>query len=132
MILAGDIGATRTRLAAFQTEGNRLNCVVQKIYAEPGAQRTVGGSAGIHSHRRHSGAQRLLWGCRASPRRQEQDFEFALDDRLQRIGGAVEAQFRPVRRNFVFDCIAVVGATGAVGRIIRRPARRTSTFPPDG
>ena len=32
MILAGDIGATRTRLAAFQTEGNRLNCVVQKIY----------------------------------------------------------------------------------------------------
>ena len=33
MILAGDIGATRTRLAAFQTEGNRLNCVVQKIYA---------------------------------------------------------------------------------------------------
>ncbi|MGE5056230.1 MAG: glucokinase [Acidobacteriota bacterium] len=32
MILAGDIGATRTRLAAFQTEGNRLNCVVQKTY----------------------------------------------------------------------------------------------------
>lgn len=33
MILAGDIGATRTRLAAFQTEGNRLDCVVQKTYA---------------------------------------------------------------------------------------------------
>jgi glucokinase len=33
MILAGDIGATRTRLAAFQTEGNRLECVVQKTYA---------------------------------------------------------------------------------------------------
>ncbi len=32
MILAGDIGATRTRLAAFQTEGNRLDCVVQKAY----------------------------------------------------------------------------------------------------
>ena len=32
MILAGDIGATRTRLAAFQMEGNRLDCVVQKIY----------------------------------------------------------------------------------------------------
>ena len=32
MILAGDIGATRTRLAAFQTEGNRLDCVVQKTY----------------------------------------------------------------------------------------------------
>ena len=32
MILAGEIGATRTRLAAYQTEGNRLNCVVQKTY----------------------------------------------------------------------------------------------------
>ena len=32
MILAGEIGATRTRLAAFETEGNRLNCVVEKIY----------------------------------------------------------------------------------------------------
>jgi glucokinase len=33
VILAGDIGGTRTRLAAFQTEGNRLDCVVQKTYA---------------------------------------------------------------------------------------------------
>ena len=32
MILSGDIGATRTRLAAFETEGNRLQCVVEKIY----------------------------------------------------------------------------------------------------
>jgi|SRR5579864_738008 len=32
MILAGDIGATRIRLAAFETEGNRLECVVEKIY----------------------------------------------------------------------------------------------------
>src|ERR1700726_679212 len=32
MILAGEIGATRTRLAAFETEGNRLKCVVEKIY----------------------------------------------------------------------------------------------------
>jgi glucokinase len=32
VILAGDIGATRTRLAAFQTEGSRLECVVQKTY----------------------------------------------------------------------------------------------------
>jgi glucokinase len=32
MILAGEIGATRTRLAAFETEGNRLNKVVEKIY----------------------------------------------------------------------------------------------------
>ena len=32
MILAGDIGATRTRLAAFDTEGNRLQCVVEKTY----------------------------------------------------------------------------------------------------
>lgn len=32
MILAGEIGATRTRLAAFETEGNKLKCVVEKIY----------------------------------------------------------------------------------------------------
>jgi glucokinase len=32
MILVGDIGGTRTRLAAFETEGNRLQCVVQKSY----------------------------------------------------------------------------------------------------
>lgn len=32
MILAGEIGATRTRLAAYETEGNRLNCVVGKTY----------------------------------------------------------------------------------------------------
>src|ERR1700687_2555593 len=32
MILAGEIGATRTRLAAFQTEGNRLQCVVEQTY----------------------------------------------------------------------------------------------------
>jgi len=32
MILAGEIGATRTRLAAYQTEGNRLQLVVEKIY----------------------------------------------------------------------------------------------------
>ena len=32
MILAGEIGATRTRLAAYQTEGSRLNCVVGKTY----------------------------------------------------------------------------------------------------
>src|ERR1700744_5942487 len=32
MILVGDIGGTRTRLAAFETEGNRLQCVVEKSY----------------------------------------------------------------------------------------------------
>ncbi|MGC1448742.1 MAG: glucokinase [Candidatus Sulfotelmatobacter sp.] len=32
MILAGEIGATRTRLAAFETEGSRLQCVVEKTY----------------------------------------------------------------------------------------------------
>src|SRR5579872_5800807 len=32
MILAGDIGATRTRLAAFETEGTRIQCVVEKTY----------------------------------------------------------------------------------------------------
>src|ERR1700716_4293103 len=30
MILAGDIGGTRTRLAAFDTQGNRLQCGVEK------------------------------------------------------------------------------------------------------
>src|SRR6202140_2282857 len=32
VILAGEIGATRTRLAAFETEGNRLQCVVEKTF----------------------------------------------------------------------------------------------------
>jgi glucokinase len=32
MILAGEIGATRIRLAAFETEGNKLQRVVEKIY----------------------------------------------------------------------------------------------------
>src|SRR5580704_5936762 len=32
MILAGDIGATNARLAAFETEGNRLLCAVEKVY----------------------------------------------------------------------------------------------------
>lgn len=32
MILAGEIGATRTRLAAFQTEANKLQCAVEKTY----------------------------------------------------------------------------------------------------
>jgi glucokinase len=32
MILVGDIGATRTRLAAFEAEGNRLQVVVGKTY----------------------------------------------------------------------------------------------------
>src|ERR1700675_1391032 len=32
MILAGDIGATRVVLAAFETESNRLHCVVEKSY----------------------------------------------------------------------------------------------------
>ena len=32
MILAGDIGATRVRLAAFQTEGNQLHRVVDQTY----------------------------------------------------------------------------------------------------
>jgi glucokinase len=32
MILAGDIGATVTRLGAFDSDSNRLNCVVEKVY----------------------------------------------------------------------------------------------------
>jgi glucokinase len=36
MILAGDIGGTHARLAAFETEGSRLQCVVEKIYPSGG------------------------------------------------------------------------------------------------
>ncbi len=32
MILAGEIGATRTRLAAFETEGSRLKLAVERNY----------------------------------------------------------------------------------------------------
>lgn len=32
MILAGDIGGTNVRLAAFELEGSRLQCVVERIY----------------------------------------------------------------------------------------------------
>jgi glucokinase len=32
MILAGDIGATHVRLAGFDTEGNQLRCVVERVY----------------------------------------------------------------------------------------------------
>src|SRR5438067_2403152 len=32
MILAGDIGATHSRVAAFETEGNKLPLVVEKVY----------------------------------------------------------------------------------------------------
>jgi glucokinase len=32
MILSGEIGATRARMAAFQTEGNKLQCAVEKTY----------------------------------------------------------------------------------------------------
>lgn len=35
MILAGEIGATKTRLAAFESEGNKLTTVVEKIYLSP-------------------------------------------------------------------------------------------------
>lgn len=38
MILAGEIGATRTRLAAFEKEGSRLRIVVEKTY--PSQQHT--------------------------------------------------------------------------------------------
>jgi glucokinase len=32
MILAGEVGGTHTRLGAFETEGVRLQCVVEKVY----------------------------------------------------------------------------------------------------
>ena len=48
MILAGDIGATRTRLAAFETEGNRLQCVVEKTYMSQEHGGLVGNSRAVH------------------------------------------------------------------------------------
>ena len=42
MILAGDIGGTRTRLAAFETEGSKLKCVIEKTYASQEPQRPGG------------------------------------------------------------------------------------------
>jgi len=56
MILAGDIGATRTRLAAFETKGSRLQNVVEKIYLnrdQAGLSEMLGGfirSEGIPVH----------------------------------------------------------------------------------
>src|SRR5256885_14107532 len=35
MILAGEIGATRTRLAAFETEGQNLKLAVENSYRSP-------------------------------------------------------------------------------------------------
>ncbi|MDP9159672.1 MAG: glucokinase [Acidobacteriota bacterium] len=36
MILAGEIGGTRIRLAAFEVEGSKLSCVVEKLYPSQG------------------------------------------------------------------------------------------------
>ena len=41
MILAGDIGATHSRVAAFETEGNKLPLVVEK----PGSNVTAAPAA---------------------------------------------------------------------------------------
>jgi glucokinase len=46
MILAGEMGATHARLAAFETEGNRLQRVVEKIYMS----QQHDGLAGILAH----------------------------------------------------------------------------------
>lgn len=57
MILAGEIGATRTRLAAFETEGSRLSRVVEKNYLsqeQSGLQEIIADfikSEGIPVHR---------------------------------------------------------------------------------
>ena len=57
MILAGEIGATRTRLAAFETEGSRLSRVVEKNYLsqeQSGLQEIIAdfiNSEGIPVHR---------------------------------------------------------------------------------
>src|SRR5215470_13055466 len=56
MILAGDIGATRTRMAAFQAEANKLELVIEKTYKSQdhgGLQEIIGAfvkSEGIAVH----------------------------------------------------------------------------------
>ena len=89
MILAGDIGGTKSRLAAFETDGNRLKCVVEKIYPSKehgGLNEIVADfvkTEGIPAHSACFGV--------AGPvtRRTQQDFELAVDHRLARTGSAV-------------------------------------------
>ena len=54
MILAGEIGATRTRLAAFETEGNSLSVWSRRLYMSQEHGGLAGDSSPISSGQRAS------------------------------------------------------------------------------
>src|SRR6202035_5305622 len=91
MILAGEIGATRTRLAAFDTEGNRLQCVVEKNYM---SQQHDGLSGILADFIKTEGIpvhSACLGGAGAS--RTKQDFQPALGHRCAGSGQATQTEF---------------------------------------
>ncbi len=94
MILAGEIGATKTRLAAFENEGNRLNTVVEKIYSSQQESSLLDiisnfvKTEGIPVHSACFGVAGPVRG------RTKQDFKPGVDDRRRRTGGATQAARR--------------------------------------
>src|SRR5713226_9126983 len=93
MILAGEIGATRTRLAAFETEGNRLQCVVEKTYMSQQHDGLSGILADFTKNRRHSRSQRMPRRGRAGASGTKQDFQPALGHRCAGSGQATQTEF---------------------------------------
>ena len=83
MILAGEIGATRTRLAAFKPKATGWSAWSQKTYLSQEHDGLSGNPAAVHTHRGHPGSQRVLRRGRAGARWTQQDFESALDHRLR-------------------------------------------------
>ena len=71
MILAGEIGATNTRLAAFETENNKLQLVVEHVY--PSQEQNDGLPPVIASFIKENGI--LPRRCRTGARRTLQDLE---------------------------------------------------------
>ena len=80
MILAGEIGATKTRLAAFENEGNRLNTVVEKTYLSQQESSLPNIISELREDRRHPGAQRVFRRGRTRTRKDMQDLKPGLDD----------------------------------------------------
>ena len=85
MILAGEIGATRTRLAAYETEGNNLRCVVEKVYLSQEHGGLSGNHHDIRHHGRHPCTQRMFWSCRTRARRSKQDLQPSLGYRFREL-----------------------------------------------
>src|SRR5260370_21676795 len=74
MILAGEIGATRTRLAAFQKEGSRLKLEVEETYLSLEHASVSAfiaafiNAEGIPVHQTYVRGARLVWhGPRSEP-----------------------------------------------------------------